>query len=68
MNKLDIIHKLDGELDRRKNALTQEATVERANNLRKLLKTRAGIYEAPDDFDRAEVEYKTSKTSSRAIP
>ena len=58
MNKLDIIHKLDGELDRRKSALTQQATVERANNLRKLLKARAGVYETLDDFDRAEVEYK----------
>jgi tetratricopeptide (TPR) repeat protein len=57
MNKLDIIHKLDGELERRKSALLQQATVERANNLRKLLKARAGIYETLNDFDRAEVEY-----------
>jgi tetratricopeptide (TPR) repeat protein len=57
MNKLEIMHKLDGELERRKSALMQEATVERANYLRKLLKIRAGIYEALTDIVRAEVEY-----------
>src|SRR5215471_7239350 len=57
MNKTEIIHKLDGELERRKAALEQEATVERANYLRKVLKTRAGIYEALDDISRAELEY-----------
>jgi tetratricopeptide (TPR) repeat protein len=57
MNKFDLIRKLDSELEQRKNALTQEATVEHANNVRKLLKVRAGIYETLDDLDRAEVEY-----------
>src|SRR5262249_32920260 len=57
MNKFDVIRKLDSELERRNSALTQEATVERANNVRNLLKVRAGIFEALDDLDQAEVEY-----------
>ena len=57
MNKLDLVRKLDRELDRRKNAFGQEATAERANHLREVLKTRAAAYEALEDFERAEVEY-----------
>lgn len=46
-NKIDSVRK----------PLAQEASVERAAALRKLLKTRARAYEAVDDFQRAEVSY-----------
>lgn len=58
LRKPESIRKSDGELDRLKSTLRQEATVERANEVRKLLKVRAMTYESLDDFDRAEVEYK----------
>ena len=57
MNKYDLVRKLDRELERRKNALGQESTVERANKLREILKTRATTLETLEDFERAEVTY-----------
>jgi Flp pilus assembly protein TadD len=57
LNKIDLVHKLDSELERRKSALAQEPTVERANKLRELLKKRATTYESLEDFERAELDY-----------
>jgi Flp pilus assembly protein TadD len=57
LNKLDLVRKLDGELERRKSALAQEPTVERANRLRELLKRRAATYESLEDFEHAETDY-----------
>jgi Flp pilus assembly protein TadD len=57
MNKLDLVRKLDGELERRQRELGQAPTVERANKLRELLKSRASTYESLEDFERAEADY-----------
>jgi tetratricopeptide (TPR) repeat protein len=57
MNKLDLARKLDAELDRRTREFYREPTVERANKLREMLKSRAATYESLEDFERAEVDY-----------
>jgi tetratricopeptide (TPR) repeat protein len=57
LNKLDLVRKLDNELDRRMRELGENPTMERANKLRELLKSRAVTYESLDDFDRAEGDY-----------
>src|SRR5258708_36838207 len=59
MNKLDLVRKLDGELERRTRELGQEQTAERASKLRELLKSRAATYESLEDFQRAESDYNT---------
>src|SRR5882724_3270383 len=59
MNKLDLVRRLDSELERRKRELGQEQTAERANKLRELLKSRAATYESLEDFERAESDYNT---------
>src|SRR5580692_8798999 len=57
MNKLDLVRKLDSELERRTRELSQSPTIERANKLRELLKSRAATYESLEDFERAEGDY-----------
>lgn len=57
MNKLDLVRKLDSDLERRKSELGQEQTMERANKLRELIKGRATTYESLEDFVRAETDY-----------
>jgi tetratricopeptide (TPR) repeat protein len=57
MNKLDLVRKLDNELEQRTRELNQNPTVERANKLRELLKSRAATYESLEDFERAEGDY-----------
>jgi Flp pilus assembly protein TadD len=57
LNKLDLVRRLDSELEQRKSALAQEPTVERANKLRELLKKRAATYESLEDIERAEADY-----------
>ncbi len=59
LNKLDMVHKLDDELARRKRDLGQEPTMERANRLRELYKSRAAAYETIEDFDHAETDYNS---------
>jgi len=57
LNKLDLVRRLDRELERQKSAFGQEATAEQAEKLRVVLKTRAVAYEALEDFTHAEVAY-----------
>jgi Flp pilus assembly protein TadD len=57
LNKLDLVRRLDSELEQRKSALAQEPTVEQANKLRELLKRRAATYESLEDIERAETDY-----------
>jgi tetratricopeptide (TPR) repeat protein len=57
MNKVDLVRKLDNELERRSRELGSELTVERANKLRDLLRKRAATFESLEDFDRAEADY-----------
>jgi len=57
MNKLDLVRKLDSEFERRTRELSQSPTIERANKLRELLKSRAATYESLEDFERAEGDY-----------
>src|SRR3984957_13344861 len=57
MNKLDLVRKLDSEFERRTRELGQSPTIERANKLRELLKSRAATYESLEDFERAEGDY-----------
>src|SRR5216683_2663201 len=57
MNKLDLIRKLDSELERYKSELGREQTVAGADKLRELFKRRAAIYETLEDFERTEASY-----------
>jgi Flp pilus assembly protein TadD len=57
LNKLDLVRRLDSELEKRKSALAQEPTVERADKLRELLRRRASTYESLEDIERAEADY-----------
>src|SRR5450631_3698644 len=57
LNKLDLVRKLDSELEKRTLELAQEPNAERANKLRELLKSRAATFESLEDFERAEVDY-----------
>jgi Flp pilus assembly protein TadD len=57
MNKIDLVHKLDSELERYKGELGPEQTVAGADRLRELLRRRAAIYETLEDFARAEASY-----------
>ena len=59
MNKLDLVRKLDGELERRLREIQQQPTAERASKLRELLRSRAATFESLEDFDRAEADYNT---------
>jgi Flp pilus assembly protein TadD len=59
MNKLDLVRKLDGELERRLREIEQQPTAERASKLRELLRSRAATFESLEDFDRAEADYNT---------
>src|SRR3974390_828732 len=59
LNKLDLVHKFDSELERRKHELGQEPTIERANRLREMDKSRATTHQTIEDFDRAEADYNT---------
>jgi tetratricopeptide (TPR) repeat protein len=50
-------HRLESEFQQQKNLLGSQETAERAEKLRGLLKKRAAIYEAVDEFDRAEDDF-----------
>lgn len=51
------VRKSEGELDRLKSGLRQDPSARQADELRKLLKTKAWTYEVTDDIDLAEAQY-----------
>jgi Flp pilus assembly protein TadD len=55
--KLDLTREIEGEFERRKQLLGAKETVERANALRQLLKSKAATYEMIEDFGRAEADF-----------
>src|SRR5579871_4321369 len=57
LNRLDLVRASDS--DGYKGAPRQGTPAAQADDLRKLVKTRATSYEAMDDWDRAEAQYNS---------